>query len=126
MKRNMDLIRVVLLKVEERCLPEKYERFVQKDFDEFDWSEVKSHFELMDKKGFFCGIYKEITGETLGVNGLSWEGFEFLETIRDADTWSKTKKAFIAVGNASMPLVVQVATAYAKQKLKDNFGIELK
>ncbi|MGY0700865.1 DUF2513 domain-containing protein [Bacillus subtilis] len=48
---------------------------------------------------------------------LTFEGHEFLETIRDDEVWDKTTDALKKVGGATIPIIYELATSFIKTKL---------
>lgn len=115
MKRNMELVREILLAVESA---NPFECIKDMKIGGFDKQEVAYHCELLYQAGFI----KEYHGE--GCNGfdgvlyfwvqdLTWEGQDFLETIREKTVWENTKKVMKEKG---LPMMVEtiktIATAF--------------
>ena len=46
---------------------------------------------------------------------LTWQGHEYLDTIRDPEVWRKTKQAAAAGGGFSLKVLASVATALATE-----------
>ncbi|MDD1152721.1 DUF2513 domain-containing protein, partial [Pseudomonas sp. TNT2022 ID357] len=87
---------------------------------------VSYHVMQLDGAGFI------VAQKLGGMNSFKWEpkyltyqGHEFLETIRDGEVWSLTKKGADKVGSSSHSLVLELGKAYGKQVLKDRLGIDL-
>ncbi len=59
------------------------------------------------------------------MKGLTWNGHEFLDTIRSPEIWRRTKDGLGKVGGWSVELAVQLAKAYGKQLAKERLGIDL-
>ena len=55
---------------------------------------------------------------------LTWQGHEFLNSIRDPEVWSKTKEGAKKVGNFSIQFIGEIAKAYAKHVAKERLGID--
>ena len=91
MKRNLDLVRNLLLYFEgkpddqaEKCPA----------IDGHSSLEVKYHLLLMDEAGFLrCEREVTSTGRTIYVlpMSLTWQGHEFLEAARNHSFWQKAK-----------------------------------
>ena len=90
MKRDMDLVRELLLRVEE-------DRFDAAFIDNAD-ADTKYHIHLLIEQKW---LERVLISQTIGasdpviVSGrpqLSWDGHEFLETIRQKTVWEKIKK----------------------------------
>ena len=97
MKRDMDLVRKILIKMESNW---GYEYFQEAKIriEGYSDSAVHYHLRIMIEKGLITtsfpeGIstvnstYVEYMPET-----ITWEGQEFLEAIREEGTWEKIKK----------------------------------
>jgi hypothetical protein len=125
MKRDMEIIRAILLKVEEKCPPNEYEIFTEADFPDLDWNVVWAHFRLMEQKEFFQGVSQEIGTSRFSVDGLSWEGYEFLETVRNSEIWKKTKSTAVDLKNFGYETIKMIAKGYLKKKLKDMTELDL-
>lgn len=122
MKRDMDLVRAILLAVEEG----------HGDIDiqdglpgtEASAQELEYHLNLAQQAGLL-----DVAGVTLGggyhIQGLTWEGHDFLDTIRDPEVWKRTKEGATKVGGWSFGLLKDLATAYIKSEAKGRLGFDL-
>ncbi len=93
MKRNIDLIRKLLLYFEERN-----DKRMVKDpkIDDFSKDEVQYHLILMDEAGLIrCerSFSSKTPNRVMRVYpfSLSWQGHEFLEASRNDNLWKKAK-----------------------------------
>ncbi len=91
MKRDMDLVRKILLSIEEQ-----YEDVALYDFkiDGYDMKTVAYHCNILYTGGFiedFAGNYSDNEICDFAISGLTWEGHEFLDIIRNDEVWNKTK-----------------------------------
>lgn len=59
------------------------------------------------------------------VKRLTWNGHEFLDTIRDAEVWKRTKAGAEKAGNASVSFLWELAKAYGKNLASERLGITL-
>ncbi|MEG3086641.1 DUF2513 domain-containing protein [Sphingomonas sp. PB4P5] len=96
MKRDMDLVRAILLAVEAKDGPEGVwmEEAIVPEHP--DTSERRKHFITMTEAGFFsCEPTRSKTNPDRIYNvlvfDLSWKGHEYLDAIRDPKVWKKTK-----------------------------------
>lgn len=91
MKRDMDLIRQILLELEAMPWP-KTPRTLK--VSEYDQEEVNYHLLLMAEAGLLKLKGEEKPG---GVTAqpwrLTWKGHEFLETSRNDTAWRRAKQA---------------------------------
>jgi hypothetical protein len=92
MKRNIDLIRKLLIYLEEK----KDDRMIKEmpKLDDHNSAEVMYHFVLMDEaKLIRCEREVTESGRVIKVYPftLTWHGHEFLEASRNEDIWNKAK-----------------------------------
>lgn len=114
----MDLVRHLLLNIEEEMTEDHG----------FDWTEfgdedyeprVCYDLVLMHEAGLIHaavqdmgsrgGLYASIAAP----QRLTWDGHEYLDTIRDEAVWRKTKQAVQAAGGFSLKVLAGIATAAA-------------
>lgn len=114
MKRDMDLARAILLKIE---ADQKGRTSATIEIDGFESHAVADHVELLKGAGFLDAPSSTIGSMTLRQGlGITWEGYEFLESMRDPEVWSKTKAGAKKVGNWSISLLAELGKAYVKEK----------
>ena len=129
MKRDMDLIRDILLAVEAKPDPKPVR---MKEFEvpnHPDSSPRRKHFVMMAGAGFFdCEVTRSKTNPAriydVLVFDLSWSGHDYLDAIRDPKIWKGVKKKTGEIGNSSFEFVVEIAKGLAKQQLK-NIGLDI-
>ena len=59
------------------------------------------------------------------VERLTWEGCEFLDTVRSPEVWRRSKEAAGKVGSVSISVLAELAKGIAKSMLKDHLGFDL-
>ena len=104
MKRNLDLIREILLAIEEQ---HEYGPIYGLSIPDHSMNEVAYHCKLLYEHGFIDDYGDEPGDEELldfGVGGLTWEGADYLEQVRDNSRWGKVKKTMKEKG---IPLTVE-------------------
>lgn len=112
MKRDMDLIRALLLQTEEEEKP-----------DLSGWTEKQQvyHMALLIEANLVHGeIIEDQNGRVASTltTRLTWDGHEFLDAARDDTVWKKVKEKLAAVGtNVAWPVLTAVLTDLAKKKL---------
>ena len=93
MKRDMDFVRELLLKIEggERDFLGVPKAFTGRPPDP-EAEKLGEHLRLL-KQAKFIDVQAEsaATGHVI-VTGLSWAGHDFLDSVRDPKIWEKTKK----------------------------------
>lgn len=81
------------------------------------------HLGLLEDAGF-VEFHKNMGG-AWRVKRLTWNGHEFLDTIRDAEVWKRTKAGAEKAGNASVSFLWELAKAYGKHLASERLGITL-
>jgi hypothetical protein len=88
--------------------------------------EVAYHIQLLDEAGF---IEAEDLGDLCNYDWrakrLTFQGHEFLDTVRDPEIWRKTKEGASKIGGVGVELLFTIGKAYAKQLLQEKLGIHL-
>lgn len=115
MKRSMDLVRTILLHVEDAqgdvCTEDLR-------FDGFDRETVSAHVRLLVEAGYLTAIEAGCReGLEFYIERLTWNGYEFLELVRDEPRWRETKSRLKQVGSWAGSVLQTVATELAKQQL---------
>ncbi len=118
MKRDMDLVREILLKIE------KHEHGMAPDnlsINGYTEEQVGYHVHLMGQAGLLKVADMTCRGSTSPAAmpiRMEWNGHEFLDAIRSDTIWDRTKKTFIESGvTMTIDLVKAVAIAKGKELL---------
>ena len=116
MKRDMDLVRSILLQVEAAT---EETGAGELDFCGHTADEVHYHIELMQQRGLVdARIVRDMRGSVVraDVIGLTWDGQDFLDAMRDDRVWSRAKKAIAeSVGSTTFDVIKQVCVAVASK-----------
>lgn len=102
MKRDMDLVREILLKIEEEHM---YTTITNLKIDGYDMVTVAYHCKIMYEAGLISNYGSSPGNNTIymfQVGGLTWEGNDYLDKIRDNSIWKKTKDTIASKG---LPLI---------------------
>ena len=59
-------------------------------------------------------------GYIFQINKITWAGHQFLDNIKDNDSWKKAKEKALTVGGAALPIIAQFAWDIAKERLGIN------
>jgi hypothetical protein len=119
MQRDMDLVRKILKLVEaqENALNVGWEIAIDGYTDE----QIGYHIHLMGQAGLVISIDSTTMSDTSPsalVSSLTWQGHDFLESIKDDDLWAKAKKYVLApAGGAAFTVLTEWIKAEAKQRL---------
>lgn len=116
MKRNMDLVRSLLLQIEE-C-PHGYPPNHVK-VDGHTEEEIGYHFLLMLEAGLIEGNECSTIGcpspSALPIR-LTWSGHDFLDACRDQGRWQKAQGIFSKVGGVTMDAAMKILTDLITQQ----------
>ncbi|ARA80262.1 DUF2513 domain-containing protein [Pseudomonas amygdali] len=115
MKRNWDLIRLILIAVEEN--EDHNKTITDKDIPGHDPALVAYQMRLLKEAGLVdarCVAFTSEPGECF-VFSLTWEGHEFLDQIRSKTLWNKTVGVIQEKGlDLSFSTIKAAAAAVAK------------
>src|SRR5690349_19004939 len=104
MQRNMDLVRTILLRMENHPAPGAPRDLGIKAFSP---EEIGYHCHIMKQDGLIEGG-DAVTGRSdnpqVIPTSLTWKGHEFLDLARDQERWNRAKAIIAKVGSA--PLAV--------------------
>ncbi|MEG9531612.1 DUF2513 domain-containing protein [Mannheimia indoligenes] len=90
MKRNWDLIRKILLKLEEKADSTSW--LESTDIKGYDAKTVAYHYKLLNNARLIEAIdVSSLEEEDFSATSLTWQGHEFLDKIRNDSVWNKVK-----------------------------------
>ena len=112
MKRNYDLVRAILLKVEAEGDPE--EPVINSlGLDDVEQALTNEHVKLMIECGLLDGQCKFSTNNRIlltSIRGLTPRGYDFLDNIRNESIWKKIHNHITStVGSASLEVIEKFA-----------------
>lgn len=110
MKRDMDLCRKILLKIEEEFVDVS----LYLEIEGYSAEEIAYHCRIMHEAGLLASFKAQYANNHLydfAVGPLTWEGHEFLDRIRDDSIWGKTKNTIIKKG---LPMIFEVIKSIAQ------------
>lgn len=119
MKRDMDLVRAILLIAEnhedEYLQPTDFRRGLSEQFPDSQWSSEKLavHVKLLEEAGLVDAKF-HTGGESFFDLRLTWEGHEFISDARDPGVWENVKSK---AGDSSFTLLKQILVEVAKSVL---------
>lgn len=133
MTRDMDLIRLLLLRIEERkvgipgsgeealslsatrpplCLPGE------------EPEAIHYNMRLLADAGYLDMTTTQFAG-SFNVRGLTWAGHDFLDSVREPEVWRKTRDGALSAGGFTFDLLKDLAKAFAKKQIEDRTGLKL-
>lgn len=131
MKRDMDLVRELLLKLE--AMPGGPGRRITFEvgddltIPEYSSDEINYHLGQLYKAGYVTSgdtSDRMMSGQWV-FSSLTWEGHDFIDAVRDPDVWRRTKAGASKVGSWSVGLLLDMAKAYSRLKAKQVLGLDL-
>ena len=131
MKRDLDIVRDILLQVEKSdgylTINDLFDIRDKQEGCKYTDNEIVYHVELLFAQGFIDGnIRRDMNGDITdsSIDGLTWDGADYLESMRDSRVWNKAKSTIKkAVGSTTFDVVKQTCTLVATQMVKSNLGI---
>lgn len=116
MQRNMDLVRELLLEIDNK--PElDGRRWVPGEnivIAGYSPEEIAYHLTMLVEAGYVTG---QIAMDAPVISKLTWQGHELLDDIRDLDIWNKTKEKAKMVSGIGIALMWELAKGELKKKL---------
>lgn len=120
MKRNEDLLREILLLIEQYPFDEgddwvniwkDIRAHENKKISKCSNKEISYHIMLLDEAGLIIGV--EISKNVWMPVRLTWAGHEFLNSARDEKRWKKVKSSMASIGgfvfDIAKPLLIELA-----------------
>jgi len=119
MKRDFDLIRLILLEAEQNSAPGKSP--YTPEIDGYDFQSINYNIKLMFDAGLvdvYHNTYKP-NGDDYLIKSLTYEGHDFLDKIRSESVWNKTKNTiFDKVGSLTFEAIKTVSATIIKGLLE--------
>ena len=122
--RDMDLIRDILLVTENNCEADSFYTFEDGLFEGFTEEEIYMHSKLLFEKGFLRKTPQTLS-YSVCVSGLTWEGYDFLDSVRDPEIWRKTKETANKAGGFTIDILGGIAKGLIKTQVEKYTGVEL-
>lgn len=124
----MSIIRYLLLKLESIPIPYGVATVSAASPDlqteEYTKDQIEYHLSLIVEAGLVI-----TNGVTLNKSylfqRLSWSGHDFLDSVRDEDTWNKTNNGAVAAGGFTLDLIKDLAKGFIRKKIEEQTGISI-
>jgi hypothetical protein len=117
MKRDLDLVRQLMLQIE--SLPAAPP--VQYRMSEIEDPVLLAHLEMLIEAGLVTGRISRsqgARGDVISVSGLTWQGHEWVEMVRSQSFWNEVKSAVLDGGGVlTFELTKAVATKLFRARL---------
>lgn len=119
MKRDLDFIRTILLKVEEVGNPGLTGHQIESLFQGNSIEEISYHLELLRESRLINGE-RVINSSNIHwiIYGLTWDGHEFLDAARNNSIWEKAKDIFVhSGGSLTLNALLQILFDLVRQQV---------
>lgn len=121
MKLNPDCMRDILLQIEQlpygkSVYPDQlYTALPNYSHEDIDYSILK-----MDEAGFINTSIEHYLSGNIGIeiHDISYNGHQFLDTVRSNKVWNVTKKVATDIGSTSVHAITQIATSVITEIIK--------
>ena len=116
MKRDLDLIRLILLETEKNDQPMQSVRISAEGFSD---QEVSYHVRLLHEAGYVhANNMSHLRGIAWYPKSLTWAGHEFLDATRNGTVWNQVKvKLKDQAVDAPLSVIQQLATSLVARAL---------
>lgn len=125
MKRDMDLVRYILIAVENT--DGAFDGSQLCEGGAYTLEQIAFHVELMKAHGLLEAeiVYAmEHMPVSVEVQRLTWDGCDYLDAVRSDTVWRRSKEAIKeAVGDAPLSVIKSVCTSLATTLIMQNLGI---
>lgn len=125
MRLNHDCVRKLLLFIEENLGFDKELCLPNKELCDFTDEEVLYTANKLFDAGYIrVRSYGDFSGATtlIKVYDITWEGHQFLDTIRDNQVWLDTKRVLAKVSSASISFVSKIASQVLANLINKQLG----
>lgn len=112
MKRDMELVRLILLKIEEEYSSTAISNL---NISGYDMETVAYHCKILNEAGLISDYgarYADNSLRSFGVGSLTWEGNDFLDKIRDNSQWKKVKDVIVQKGPPVIETIKTISSAF--------------
>lgn len=119
MKRNMELCRLILFKIEDEY---KSTALSNLQIDGYDIEIIAYHCDLLFEAGLIKSYKPTYASDKIyffSVGALTWEGHDFLDKIRENTMWNRTKNR---IKENALPMTLEVIKTIATSLINDQLS----
>ena len=128
MKRDMDLVRSLLLYLEQKPGPE-HTAAATIQIEGREELEIQYHLNLLYQAGMINGeaVRSSTSDRIIYVLPfeLTWTGHEFLESVRDPEIWRNAKATASTAGTAGADFLWGIAKELVKRAIRSHTGLDI-
>ena len=128
MKRDMDLVRTLMLRLEEMHQAPRTTYTIPPDankltVDDTNIDKIGLHILMLINAGFIdC---RRMPQGEFKFKGLTWKGHDFLDSVRDDQVWRLTKDGARQAGGWTADLLAALGKGFIKKKLEQHTGVSI-
>ncbi|MCF6327166.1 MAG: DUF2513 domain-containing protein [Devosiaceae bacterium] len=128
MKRDMDIVRGLLLKIEKYGTV-NMGSLMSESPTAGEVNQTNYHLKMLIEeagmvRGEVCVTMDRASVEWIDLD-LTWQGHDFLDSVRDPEIWRLAKDGAQKVGGLSIELLGELAKGLVKQQIKKLTGVEI-
>jgi hypothetical protein len=123
MKRDMDLVRLMLLRTEAIGVDEEEAKRLHAECEKYDERVRAHHIAIMMEAGLVAGFTTNDARGTLAkgvIIRLTWQGHEFLDAARNDTTWRKARDTFF---KPAVAWTFGILTEFLKAEARRHAGL---
>ena len=124
MKRDMDLVRDILLAYEMNGHFPNFDECLKG----YSTEEVEYHINLMLNAGLLEALFvPNSLNARMGIPygyRMTWDGHDFLDAARDETRWKKAKGIMKQIGGATLEILKQILTQVMADQVKQAMGVK--
>lgn len=126
MKRDLDLIRDLLLSIERESPHNVFSIKNLPDIGKGTPETTIAHFNLLITANFVERA-RDIYGVILLKDkySITNQGYDYLDSVRDSELWAKTKSTAEKAGGFTLEIVGEIAKGLLKTQIKKHAGIDI-
>lgn len=121
MKRDMDLVRKLLFELEKKGHIIAASDTMVIEGEDYDDRTIEYHLRILADSSFVAAEYT--SSGYISHYRLTWQGHEFVESIRDDTRWSQLKEASAKAGAASIDAIAKAALGTAIKLIFGYMGL---
>ena len=119
MKRDMELVRIILLAIADSNEPIEASRIAN---EKYSANLVGYHFQILNEAGLIVASVSAAGNNPYyfaSASRLTWEGNDYLDAIRDESIWRRIKSAVAkATGTTTLDVVKTLASSLSLEAIK--------
>lgn len=129
MKRDMNLVRELLLRIEALEIPAGSALMLEAGREPLahegdDRDNITYHMHLLMNAGLIDPTRAQ-GADSFGIKGLTWAGHDFLDSVRDPAIWHQTKEGAKKAGGFTVSLLAELAKGLLKTQIEKHTGVKL-